>query len=325
MKRIRRVALLLLLASTAVAAAPPRHGDDLRWFSDRSPDRTRHAGGMRMGMGREQDDNHYQRLWLVGGTRLKRPACIDKAAGAFFVLEPDDTIDRLPTWDKSKCVAIKFPRREQGYYNAYYLENRIEDGELRSLVAKAEVRRFEHDASREFTPIELGPKAAPGVPFDVLRLRQPDERTFSRPRSGDTLRFQFLLRNQPVAGVRVTLITQNGWRKHVVTDDLGIASIQLVRDYFPDWNDFNRRYRERFLVVARYREKRPGSLGGHDYQRASYTLTFPGRFSPNPEDYRSYAFGLTLGVIGFLVAGFAVYLYRRRRVRPFKETQFDED
>ncbi len=326
MKIARYAALALLLASTttsAVAAGPHASSSDIKWFSDRSPERS-HSRERGMGMNREQDVNHYQRLWLVGGKNLKRPACIKSVDGSFFILDPLSELEKLDTWKKSKCTAIKFPRRDLGFYNAYYLENRLQDGELRSFVAKAEIRRFEHDADMEYDPVKLGPKSAPGVPFDVLRLREPDESFFSRPHSGDTLRLQFLLHDQPVKGVRVTLLTENGWRKTFITDDQGIARIQLIRDYFPKWDDFNRRYRERFLIIARYQEKTPGQLGGHAYERASYTLTFPGRFSPNPEDYRSYAFGLILGTLAFLVAGIAIYFYRRRRVTPFKETEFDE-
>jgi len=331
MKIARYLVPALLFASImppVVADAPHTSSSDIKWFSDRSPERGHGGeGGMRMGgmgMNREQDENHYQRLWLVGGKRLKRPACVKSAGGSFIVLDPQSELKKLDTWKRSKCAAIKFPRRELGYYNAYYLENSVQDGELKSLVAKAEIRRFEHDASMAYDPIKLGPKSAPGVPFDVLRLREPDESFFSRPHSGDTLRFQFLLHNQPVQGARVTLLTEGGWRKTFITDDQGIARIQLIRDYFPEWDNFDRRHRERFLVIARYQEKARGQLGGDAYEKASYTLTFPGCFSPNPSDYRSYAFALILGALAFLVGGVVIYLFRRRRVTPFKETEFDE-
>jgi hypothetical protein len=38
----------------------------------------------------------------------------------------------------------------------------------------------------------------------------------------------------------------------------------------------------------------------------------------------SYAYGLMIGLFALVFSGLAVYLYRRRRIRPYREVCFNE-
>jgi cbb3-type cytochrome oxidase subunit 3 len=49
-----------------------------------------------------------------------------------------------------------------------------------------------------------------------------------------------------------------------------------------------------------------------------------GSYYPSPDDYRSYAWGLGISLLIVFFCGVAIYLYRRRRVKPFQEVRFDD-
>jgi len=84
----------------------------------------------------------------------------------------------------------------------------------------------------------------------IIRLRDDDEDSFYNTfHAGDILRFQVLKDGKPLPNARVTLKTQFGWQKRTRTDEEGIAKIQLIQDYLPEWKKFNKRFRENFIVV----------------------------------------------------------------------------
>ena len=70
--------------------------------------------------------------------------------------------------------------------------------------------------------------------FYLKELTKDNEDNFVTQRhyTGDSLPVQALFQGQPVAGLPVTLTTQQGWEKTVVTDDKGIASFLLIKEVF---------------------------------------------------------------------------------------------
>jgi len=52
--------------------------------------------------------------------------------------------------------------------------------------------------------------------------------------------------------------------------------------------------------------------------------TLPGKYRPSPYDYRSYAWGLGIALFVIVFGGLAVYLYRRRRLKPYQEERIDD-
>jgi hypothetical protein len=72
-------------------------------------------------------------------------------------------------------------------------------------------------------------------------------------------------------------------------------------------------------VIAETEAAEPGRYQDQAYDSVRYQATLAGTYHPSPEDYRSYAWGLGIGLLALLSGGSAVYLYRRRRVKPFRE------
>jgi hypothetical protein len=133
-----------------------------------------------------------------------------------------------------------------------------------------------------------------------------------------------LQKGLPVQGARVRFVSHEGWSKEAVSDEQGRVSFQVIRDYFPAWDDFKKRFKASYLIIAEANAAEKGTFKDQPYSSVRYQATLAGSYYPSPDDYRSYAWGLGIGLLIVLFCGSAVYLYRRRRVKPFQEVRFDE-
>jgi hypothetical protein len=161
-------------------------------------------------------------------------------------------------------------------------------------------------------------------PLEVIREHKPDEGCMARLVSGDIVSFLILSFGRPVAGVPVTMITQEGWRNTVLSDETGHASFTVIRAYFPKWLEFKKYHTDTFLTVAELDQGEFGVLDGKKYTSTHYVATLPGKYRPSPYDYRSYAWGLGIALFVIVFGGLAIYLYRRRRLKPYQEVRIDD-
>ena len=185
------------------------------------------------------------------------------------------------------------------------------------LVAAAQ----EHD--EEYKP--AGEDSRPSeAPLEIVREKMPGEKANFQLHAGDEVVFVVQQQGVPVPNARVRLVTEQGWAKETLTDAQGRARFQLIRDYFPSWIEFNKRNRSTFVVVAENPAPGAGSDPARPSTNASNQATLSDSYSPSPEDYSSYAWGLAIGLLVAAFGGTSVYLYRRRRVKPFKEVAFHE-
>ncbi|MCF6173092.1 MAG: DUF4198 domain-containing protein, partial [Campylobacteraceae bacterium] len=150
-------------------------------------------------------------------------------------------------------------------------------------------------------------------PFDILRLRDNEDSFYYSLHAGDVVRFKILKDGKPAQGVRLTLKTQLGWQKSVRANKEGIAKFELIQDYNPKWEKFNKRFREKFIVTASYRDK-----------NGLYKVSYIGMYRPNIESYQSYAYALAVFIILLIFLSLGVFIYRYKVQKPFKEVTFDE-
>ena len=296
-------------------AIPQMHADvNVRvWLSDRMPRPERSHGAHRgrpMGMHRGGDGVPVRKVYLVGGDFL-HPACVAEAPGAFYVVDTENRAKEAKP-KRRGCVSVAFAMPKNGYYKVYYVEETPKGGERFVRVAKYEFKRFDHSRER-YDRKKMRAKSVDTVPFDILRLRPKDETFYSRPVTGEKMHFKVLLHGQPLPGAKVTFLTQFGWMKEIVTDNEGIASFTLIKDYYPEWDRFNKRFRERFLVEARY-----------DTADTHYRVTQSGLYGRSRSEYQSTAYGLLLTILLLIVIGGGVAIYRYRTRKPFKEVVIDE-
>ena len=321
-------ALVLLFTSGFAQSAP-----ELFWLSDsgpkKAPSSAVHAHGNTDAVmnGEEADTIHNatKRLWFRQGDQLSDAVYLNEKmyAGNLVML---DALGRRSTVNQTPVNGLAHTRmefKELGFNNAYARREQVSGQTLWVQSAKAEVLKGSC-CEREVAPEQLKAISDPEQPLELVREHMEKEKLFTRIVSGDTLRFTVLSRGTPMAGVPVTMLTQQGWQKKGVSNSQGQVEFTLIRDYFPAWNDFRRRTKESYVLVADREVTEAGVFQGEAYGTIHYQATLSGKYAPSPYDYKSYAYGLGIAVFVLAFGGLGVYLYRRRRVKPFQEIRFSE-
>lgn len=214
-----------------------------------------------------------------------------------------------------------------GVFNLYVVDRSVEGGVLTVRAAKANMtnhscgwgHKFKFDQER------LRPKHDGEIPLEIVALDLWDRNFHSKTMSGDILATQVLQNGKPAAGARVSFITGSGWTKTVLADEQGKASIQLIRDYYPEtWSLFDARKKSTVLVTASVEAPEKGVYQGKAYTGTRLVATLPWRYSPQRREYSSYGYGLGVGALFLVASGAGIYAYRERRKRPCREVTFDE-
>lgn len=332
------IPLLVCLAPVASVAAPV----DVLWLSDVAPKRAKpaahrnhdHAGkhqdNMDAVIGGDEGDNIHsgvKRLWLRQGDDPGAAGYVsaDGMSAGIDLLDARGNRSRVPATPMAGLAHAKCEFEDMGFYNAYLARESVQGGVRRVQLAKAELLKGTCcGKSGDVDPEQLKAISDPKVPLEIVRERHPNEKLFTRIVSGDKVAFTVNRLGVPLAGARVTMLTQQGWQKAAKTDGAGRVEFTMIRDYFPAWSDFKRRTKETFVVVAETEAAEAGVQGGQPYAQAVYQATLSGRYTPSPYDYKSYAWGVGIAVFVLAFGGLAVYLYRRRRIKPFKEVRFSE-
>ena len=296
-----------------------------------APARSASAGGMSgmSGMGGMSGDDMAmmgmgdgrtpptRRLWLVQGGRavaVQGQASLTDAQGARQPLAPAAA-------SSPRDAALSFPMPEPGYYVTELLQQAVVGETLQVTVARQVAKRPNgHGAHGNAVPPPEQARA--DLPIQLIRRPLEDEGLHTQITDGTPLVFQVLRQGQPAADARVTLVSGDGWRKTVTTDAQGEARFTLVRDYFPDWRDFQRRYRARWIATAVLQDDLGGLFESRAYSKVRYASSLSESYYPAPSDYQSYAWGLGLVLAMLTLGGTAVWVYRRRRLKPYREERF---
>ncbi|HUX62579.1 hypothetical protein [Sulfuricella sp.] len=304
------------------------------WIADTPPMRGEGSQGRRGGMGGmpmggERSGPPMKRLWLRSGA--------DPQKAPFAREEADASVETLlvtprgkpegetlpPPAEGYKGLAFEMPA--QGFYRIYVTIRKLQGDTLNVSVAKAEVGNFGHDGDVEEQKRAMtAPRVLENAAIEIVRERQDKEGPFAQIRSGTDQAFIVLQKGLPVANARVRFVSHQGWVKEVTSDEQGRASFQVIRDYFPPWDEFQKRFKANYLVIAEVAAAEAGSHKDQPYTSVRYQATLAGSYYPSPDDYRSYGYGLLVGFAGLLFTGTGVYLYRRRRVKPYQEVRLDD-
>lgn len=315
------------------AGMPPGMRGGVLWLADTPPQRgenapPRRGGGMAMGGGHDHGGPPTKRLWLrTGADPQKSPFARTEADALVETIlatprKPEGEPLGLPE-EAYKGMAFEMPA--QGFYRLYVTTRRLQGDTLNVGVAKAEVGNFTHDAEDDERARGMaGPRVLESAAIEIVRQRQPKEGPFSQVRAGSEQTFIVLQKGLPLPNARVRFVSHQGWSKEVGSDEQGRATFQVIRDYFPPWDEFQKRFKANYLVIAEAAAAESGSHRDQPYTNVRYQATLSGSYYPSPNDYRSYAWGLGVGLLAMLFSGVAVYLYRRRRLKPFQEVRFDE-
>jgi hypothetical protein len=298
------------------------------WLSDASPC-GRHKGAHSHGGPVEiRRGIFHKHLWLRLGDSSQEDDYV-APGGRFSPVMLLDTEGRVSErkigLDKEHdYLDIFFPMPEEGFYNVYVSRQQVKDGERQFQIAKAEVLKHSCREGHDNVQEKMPPRHNAAIALEIVRERQPKADFHTRIGYGDTVSFIILSNGKPQPDAEVTLTTAQGWSKRAVSDGQGRVSYTMIRDYFPPWRMFNKRHAQSYLVKAEMRRQESGELDGRAYDHTLYCASFAGNYFPSRRDYQSYAYGLTIGLSALVFCGLAVYLFRRRRIRPYREVCFDE-
>jgi len=288
--------------------------NDALFFDTKKPSAKKggmHHGGMggMMHHGGGANAIPSRSVWLLTGD-IASPQCVENIEGAFYTVDTENMVSKPRLKQRGGCSSVSFKMPKSGYYKVYYV---VETNEGVN-VAKYEFKRFNHSSDEKYDKEKMKAKTITEVPFDILRLRSHDETFYSRPVTGELLRFQVRKAQEPVAGAKVVLQTQFGWQKVGYTDKNGTVAFRLIKDYYPQWDKFNKRFREKYLVTATYNQE----------HGKAYRVSMADEFRPARSEYQSYAYALLTALLLLIVFGGGVFLYRYRTQKPFKEVVIDD-
>lgn len=252
-------------------------------------------------------------VWLVYGEMSDKKLYRSGTLDIFYY-----GLDRQekPITEKSsrgkKVLSFEVPHN--GYYHLFAVDESQTGAERFYRVAKLEYLRGMHGGEDIYDPKIKQALSQDHTKIDLVRIKsQEEESFFHRHTMGDRLTFKALFENQPLADANVKITLQSGWTKTLKTDSDGVVTIQLIRDYFPEWKAYDKRFEQEFLITLEHKAE-----GTH------YLLTYPATYYPNTNDYQSYAYALLLITLTLLIAGLIIYRFRRNRTTPFREVRIDE-
>ena len=308
-----------LLISTGLPAAPTY------WLSDTPPSkeiaktmRSSHDGLVQ----KSRRDGTVKRLWLREGEDPLTSSYVKESSAPLLLLDAKKTLQSV-SFISEGYAETKFKMPDEGFYNLFMINSFVEDNTLYSITAKKETLnhscREGHDDVKEKMP----PNLYNDAPIDIIRERMSKERFHSHMTSGDLISYIILQNSKPLSGASITFVTQKGWKKTLKTDENGLVTFEMIRDYYPQWHEFKRRTRENFLVIVEYVKVQKGLLNGQSYDTIKYKATASGSYYPSTRDYQSYLYGLLIGLFALFVTFLSVYLYRRRRLKVYKEQRLD--
>jgi hypothetical protein len=272
---------------------------------------------------------YYKRLWLREGDMPETAKYLEQADGEPSILLIDTKGEqKKKTFERDGGVGafnVVFAMPDEGFYNAYLEQRRVDGGVLQVRIAKAEVMKHSCREGHDNVEEKMPPRVNAAMPLEIVRERQPKENFHTRLGHGNEVNFLVLRNGEPLPGAQVTLTSGQGWSKRLVSDEQGRVSYVMIRDYYPVWSKFKKRHAQPYLVSAQYDLPEEGELNGRSYRATRYMASYSGRYYPSPDDYESYAYGLSFGLFALVSTGGGIYLFRRRRKRPYKEVRFNEE
>ncbi len=286
---------------TRPAAAASADVDATFYFSLTNPAAkpSAHAGHSHGG-GRPGKGVATKEVWLAYGSDLNDKS-LYRGETEFLLYNFKDRVQEL------KSSEFEIPN------NGYYYLYAIRESPASVNVAKLEYLHGKHGSDDRYTKQVRFEKEDKNIPLDLIRQKAPREDSFFyRHQMGDTLKFQALFEGKPLADAKIKVQTSSGWTKEITTDEKGSAKFTIIRDYFPKWSKFDKRYKQEILLTLT-----------HNENGRKYVLTYPLNFYPNDRDYLSYAYGLGVILIVMFIGGFIVYRFRKNRSKPYKEVDFD--
>ncbi len=318
---IRHFALASLCA---VSLCGPLLAAEPMWLSETSP-HAGHGGGHNHGGAVDvRRGVFYKHLWLRLGATPDEVGYVSEVTSLseLELLDTEGKLSKVPFArdDAHGYYNVEFPMPKEGFYNAYAIHQWNHDSIREIQIGKAEVLKHSCREGHDNVQEKMPPRYNDTIALEIVRERRPKENFHTRLGYGDIAEFTVMHYGQPLYGAEVTLTSDQGWSKQLKSDSEGKVRFTMIRDYFPPWQMFEKRHAQSYLVTTQYTVPEKAKA----YYQTVYRASYAGNYYPSPNDYESYAYGLSFGLLALVGSSLGIYLFRRRRNRPFREVRFDE-
>lgn len=270
-----------------------------------------------------KDHRPGKQIWLRMGDDIKSARYLASEDDHLTLIGLQGKRGEIAGLNEGGVLTSRVELPEIGFYDAYLERRTVGDGRLQVQLPKIELLWATCSAKEVDEEAMAAPIVNAASPLELVREHRLNEGCMARLVSGDEVSFRVLSYGKPVAGVPVSMVTQEGWSSTRVSDADGRVIFILIREYFPKWLEFKKYHTDTFLMTAKMVREEAGVWQGARYNAIDYVATLPGKYRPSPYDYRSYAWGLGISLFVIVFGGVSVYLYRRRRVKPYKEERVD--
>lgn len=331
--KIMKINLLIIITILLCCFLNPVWASEILWLSNTPPEfsvgKYQTYGMHRLSSLRGKRGSISLLCWLRTGTVIEQSNLVENInfeETTSFVFSPDrkPVKNHLTAFDRS--FALTFSEINEGFYNVYLLNQYVANDTLYVIAAKADLSvhscRKGHDKA---LLKKIEPKIYPEhIPLEIVRERFPNEDFHTFISSGDNVNFTIFFHGETVDGANITLHTHTGWSKSMRTNKEGKVNFQFINDYFSEWEELEKRNIFYYLVDAKYTLTKNGSYNNQDYRFVQYITTLSDGYRPSKTMYSSFVWSLLVFVIAIILPGIAIYIYRERRKKPFKEIAFNE-
>ncbi|MDD2789600.1 MAG: nitrous oxide reductase accessory protein NosL [Sulfurimonas sp.] len=251
-----------------------------------------------------------KKSWLVYGDDLQDKKLIPAMDIETFYYETQHNLKETKVQNSRGATSYSFEVPANGYYNLFAKNETLINGTLLYKVAKLEYLNASHGIEGKYKEEIKKTLHTEKIKIDLIKIKSDNENSFFyRNLMGDEIVFQALFDAKPLANAEIKIQMSSGWSKTIKTDDAGLAKFTLIKDYFPPWSAFDKRYKDELLLTLTHEQE----------DGAKYILTYPLSFSLNKDAYESYEYGLILLTLTLLISGFVIYRFRKNRTKPFRE------
>jgi len=323
MKRILLLALSLLLFIPGLNGQNP----EVLWLSNLPPDerqREIRTSGMHklssISAGRRQVKIVQ---WVRNGNNVLHADYMlntELPDAEFFCYTPHGELQSCRVDSSKIYLEPGFSNPVEGYYNLYMIHKDVRNDTLFVQIAKAELLNHACRNGHKDVDEKIRPRIYPElIPLEITRRRTRLENLHFFVSSGDKLIYEVSWLSKPLMNAPVTFNTHHGWQKTILSNQEGMAELQLIQDYFTPWEELESRKIYHYLAVAEYTEEKKGEYEGKSYRYTHYTTTLSDGYYPSKIMYSSLSWALGLSLFFSLLIVGGVILYRRRRTRVYRE------
>lgn len=270
-------------------------------------------GGHGHGGGKPSKEIPTKNIYMVYGDFDNKKLYTSRTLEMFY-FDTNQKQKEFKTKSSRGKTTTTFEIPNNGYYNLFVQDTKQVNDTTYIKVAKLEYLRGKHGSDDIYTDDIKKELIQNKTKIDLVRIKDKSEDSFFyKHQMGDTLKFKALFENKPLANAKLSIVLQSGWKKEFKTDQNGIVDITLIRDYFPKWSEFDKRYKQELIITLE-----------HSVEDNNYILTYPATFYPNSNDYESYGYALMLITLTLLASGIIVYRFRKNRSKPYQEVRINE-